>query len=389
MQYYKIDPQNPDPKIIKKTVECLKKGGVIAYPTDTLYGLGIDTYNRNAVNKLFLIKQRDMRRPVSLLVNSIDQIEDEFGLDDEVRADLEKLLPGRITAVIKNKKQKNNPILEHIEKEGEYLPTVGVRIPDHPVSAAISAEFKSPISSTSANISGMNNVFSIQNVIAQFSSELDFILDAGPIPESMGSTIIDFTRFPYLILREGDFPKDELTEILGKNRIYQQRKEYVITFVCSGNICRSPMAEAVLKKMLNKTKYKDFIRVHSAGTLRLEPSSAHDYAVDVSRENDIELYDHLSKPINRHIVADSDIVFCLAQNHYNYLIERYPLYKNKIFLLKQWKSKHNISIPSIADPIGHPYDFFKETFSEIRTELTRILPFILSDVKKFYEFHKL
>ncbi|MCB0284051.1 MAG: threonylcarbamoyl-AMP synthase [Calditrichaeota bacterium] len=389
MQYYKIDPQNPDPKIIKKAVECLKKGGVIVYPTDTLYGLGIDTYNRNAVNKLFLIKQRDMRRPVSLLVDSIERIEEEFGLDEEVKSDLEKLLPGRITAVIKNKKQKKNPILEQIEKEGEYLPTVGVRIPDHPVSAAIAAEFKSPISSTSANISGMDNVFSIQNVIAQFSSELDFILDAGPIQESMGSTIIDFTSSPYLILRDGDFPKDELKEILGKDRIYQQRKEYVITFVCSGNICRSPIAEAVLKKMLSKTKYKDFIRVHSAGTLRMDSSPAHDFAVDISRENEVDLNDHLSKHINREIVKESSIIFCLAQNHYNYLVERYPTHRDKIFLLKQWKSNHQVSIPSIADPIGHSYEFFKDTFSEIRAELKRILPSILVDVKKFAEFHKL
>jgi protein-tyrosine-phosphatase len=86
---------------------------------------------------------------------------------------------------------------------------------------------------------------------------------------------------------------------------------------------------------------------------------------------------------------DSDIVFCLAQNHYKYLVGRYPQHKNKIFLLKQWKNNTNVSIPSIADPIGHNFSFFRETFNEIRAELKRILPFILADVKRFIEIHKL
>ena len=81
MQYYKINPEKPDPTKIEKAVECLKKGGIIVYPTDTLYGLGVDPFNRNAVHKLFLIKQRDMRRPVSLMLSSIQQIKEIFGFN--------------------------------------------------------------------------------------------------------------------------------------------------------------------------------------------------------------------------------------------------------------------------------------------------------------------
>ena len=149
------------------------------------------------------------------------------------------------------------------------------------------------------------------------------------------------------------------------------------------------MAEALLKKMVSKTKYKNFIKVQSAGTLKLAPSPAHDFAVDVCRENEIELYDHVSKPVEKRIVDESDIVFCLAQNHYAYLSKKYPADKEKFVLLKQYQNNRMVSIPSIADPIGHNFDFFRDTFNEIRYELKRVLPFLLSEVKRFVEFNKI
>ncbi|KAA3617121.1 MAG: threonylcarbamoyl-AMP synthase [Calditrichaeota bacterium] len=390
MQYYKIDRNNPDPVIIKRAVDCLEKGGLIVYPTDTLYGLGVDAYNREAVNKLFLVKQRDMRKPVSILLNSIQQIKEIFGFSpSSIKKDLEKILPGRVTCIIKNNLQKKVPIFESVEKPGTFLDKVGIRIPSDKVSSALVNLFDSPISSTSANISGMSNSFSIQNVIAQFGGELDLILDAGPIPESKGSSVIDMTKLPYIIKRQGDVSEFDLMELLGEEKIISGRNKFVITFVCSGNICRSPIAEAILKKMVSKTKYKYQIKVQSAGTLRLQKSQAHDFAINVCHDMDIDLTKHLSNPINDKIVHESEIVFCLAQNHYEYLVKKFPQHKKKFFLLKQWNKSQILSIPSIADPIGHDLKFFKGTYKEIYQEIKRILPAVLTQARKFSQLHEL
>ncbi len=390
MKYYKIDRNNPDPKIIKAAVDCLESGGLIVYPTDTLYGLGVDVYNREAVNKLFLVKQRDMRRPVSILLKSIQQIKEIFGFTPaHIKEDLEKIFPGRLTCLIKNDLQKKVPIFENVNKPGHYLEKVGIRIPSDKVSSALVNRYDSPISSTSANISGMENVFSIENVVANFGAELDLILDAGPIPQSKGSTVIDMTKEPYRITRQGDINEDDLLKILGEKKIVSRRNKFIITFVCSGNICRSPIAEAILKKMITKTKYRSHIKVQSAGTLDLPNSQAHDFAISVCSDIDIDLTDHLSQPITKKIVEDSELIFCLAQNHINYLLKRYPQYKNKIFMLKQWNKNQPLFIPSIADPIGHDLRFFKETYKEIYFEIKRILPSILIKAREFSQFHEL
>lgn len=386
MKYLKIDPKNPDPKLIKEASRCLDKGGLIVYPTDTLYGLGVDAYNRKAVNKLFRVKKRDKRNAVSIMLNSMQQIKEIFGFDPpDIKNDLDKILPGRCTAIINNSYQKKIPILENPNKPGSYLQKVAIRIPAHPISGSLAHLFDSPISCTSANLSGQQNNYTVDNIVSQLGNQIDLVLDAGRTPASQGSTILDFTTDPYSVLREGDISVNELNKLFGKDKITVVKTKYVITFVCSGNICRSPIAEAILKKMISKTKYKNDVYIHSAGTLSIPTSAAHGYAVDICNEADIDLTHHLSKHINKDMVKNSDIVFCMAQNHMSYLLKKYSLYKNKFSLLKQWQRPKQISIPSIADPIGHEKDFFKSTFIEIRSELKRVLPAILTEVKNFAE----
>jgi len=388
MKYLQINPKNPDPQIIKEASRCLDKGGLIVYPTDTLYGLGVDAYNRKAVNKLFKVKKREKNRPVSIMLNSMQQIKEIFGFNPaHIKIDLDKILPGKCTAIINNSYQKKIPILENADKPGTYLEKVAIRIPANPISGSLAHLFDSPISCTSANISGKENMFSIDNIVSQLGNQIDLVLDAGRMPASMGSTVIDFTSDPYAILRVGDVPRNELQKILSKD-IEIVKNKYIITFVCSGNICRSPIAEAILKKMFGKTKYKSNVMVHSAGTLSIPTSAAHGYAVDICHDAEIDLTHHLSKHITKEIVKNSDIVFCMAQNHISYLIKKYPEDKSKFILLKQWQKPKLISIPSIADPIGHEKDFFKSTFNEIHTELKRILPAILNEVKNYVAANK-
>ena len=144
MKYFKIDRNKPDPELIKKAADCLNNGGLIVYPTDTLYALGIDVFNRDAVDKLYLIKQRDMRRPVSIMMPSLQLVKELFGFERmEIRKDLTKLLPGKITAVIKNMVNRRIPVFEEAaQKKTHILDKIGFRLPNHPVSKKLAKPTK-------------------------------------------------------------------------------------------------------------------------------------------------------------------------------------------------------------------------------------------------------
>jgi L-threonylcarbamoyladenylate synthase len=390
MRYTKIDAKKPDPKIITDAVRILKNGGIIVYPTDTVYGLGVDVFNQKAVEKLFLIKQRDMRRPISLMVQDLNQIESLLGkLPDNLMEILKKLVPGKSTALLANTLIKPIPIFKYFSENDVPLKKIGFRIPDHPVTNELSATFGKPISTTSANLSGKKANANVKDIIAAFGDKLDLILDAEKLPRSKPSTVVDFTKNPYLVTREGAISMMKLSRMLPDVEFKKVQEHFTVTFVCSGNICRSPMAEAIMKKKILRTKYRDIIKVQSSGTLELSPTRAHYLAMMVSEENNIDLEKHISMMISEKIVEDSNIIFAMALNHYNYLREHFPQIKDKIFMLKQWKNKKRLFVPSIADPIGHDQEFFQNTFSEIHTEINRVMPFIFQEVRKFIKYNDL
>ncbi len=383
MKYYKINPQDPDPNVLKETVTVLEKGGIVVYPTDTLYGLGVDAYNKKAIKRLYTIKNRSLNKPTSLMMPDLQLVKEIFGFKPaSLERELKKLFPGRLTALIANHLHKRIPAIERLDTPGSVQEKVGIRIPDHPFCRELSKMYDSPVTSTSANLSGAENPLVISEIIGQLGSKVDLIIDAGQLSPSRGSTIIDFTRTPYLILRAGDLSAKEIERKINK-RVVSKYDKFIITFVCSGNICRSPMAMGIMRRMLERTKYRPVIKIQSAGTLRLPRQMADHTAIDVCLENGVQIGDHFSQHINDHIVEESSLIFCLAQNHINYLHKHFPEHKKKIVLLKQWKRKENLFIPSIADPIGHDKDFFKETYREIHEEIKRVLPFLLAEIKKF------
>jgi len=390
MRYAKIDTKKPDPKILADAVKVLENGGIILYPTDTVYGLGVDVFNEKAVEKLYLIKQRDMRRPISLMVKDLKQIESLLGkIPQKIAEVVKKLVPGKSTVLLENTLEQPIPVFQYFSENGIPLKKIGFRIPDHPVTKGLTSRLGRPISTTSANISGEKTSTSVKQIIAAFGDKLDMILDAETLPASKPSTVVDFTKSPFLVTREGAISLQKLKRIFPDIEFKKVQEQFVVTFVCSGNICRSPMAEAVMKKKISRTKYRDIIHVQSSGTLELSPTRAHYLAMMVSEENNIDLDKHLSMYISEKIISESNVIFAMALNHYDYLREHFPQNKDKIFMLKQWKNKKRLFVPSIADPIGHDQEFFRNTFSEIHSEINRVMPFIFQEVRKFIKYNDL
>ena len=209
----KIDPSHPDMALITEAVRIMKAGGVIAYPTETFYGLGADGKNERAVEKVFLIKGRDLKNPISLIIG--DRI-DLIGLVDEItntaHSLMEEFWPGGLTLIFKA-----SPDIPPRLTGGTGK--IGIRISSHPIANLLTKTFSRPITATSANLSGEGECSSAGEVIQRLGNHIDAVIDGGPTPGKSGTTILDVSVHPPLILREGIIPTALIQDTLKRMNI--------------------------------------------------------------------------------------------------------------------------------------------------------------------------
>jgi protein-tyrosine-phosphatase len=240
-----------------------------------------------------------------------------------------------------------------------------------------------PISSSSVNISYEPNIDETNEISEKFATDVDLFLDSGPVFSLKGSSVIDLTTSPPVLVREGDVLREDIEKILNINIASKVNRNYVVTFICSGNICRSPMAEGILKKMLENHKHARRIDINSAGTLNLATTPASEEAIKISKNHQVNISKHRSTPLDRQILDRANIIICMATYHYNILVRNYPEYESKIFILKSMETEESQIDPSIADPIGMRETFYEQIFLEIEKELKRIFPSLLVRIDKY------
>ncbi|MHA1609056.1 MAG: L-threonylcarbamoyladenylate synthase [Candidatus Njordarchaeales archaeon] len=206
----KVDPVNPEITKIRTAAEILRKGGLVAFPTETVYGLGADALNPNAVRKIFEAKNRPLDNPIIVHICDKSQL---FELVEEVPEwvikAVEILWPGPVTFVLKKRKIVPNEVTAG-------LPTVAIRMPAHPVALALIREAGRPIAAPSANLSGKPSPTTGEHVIRDMYGRVDVIIDAGETFFGVESTVIDATEDPPIVLRPGPMTVEELEQIVGK-----------------------------------------------------------------------------------------------------------------------------------------------------------------------------
>jgi L-threonylcarbamoyladenylate synthase len=204
----KINPENPEINLIARAIHILKTGGVIAFPTETFYGLAADATNEDAVEKIFHLKGRDFSNPVALIIGNDRQLQ---GLVEEIpdssRILMQTFWPGPLTLVFKASPQIIPKLTAHTGK-------IGIRISSHPVAACLALRLDGPITATSANFSGTPEILSPQKVVRCLGDRIDLVIDGGLSPGGKGSTILDVTLDPPVILREGAIPTQRIREKL-------------------------------------------------------------------------------------------------------------------------------------------------------------------------------
>ena len=189
-----------------EAVTVLRRGGVIAYPTETFYGLAADPFNAKAVERVFALKRRPADKPLSLIVKDMAMLKRVVGDVPPVAVGLiRRYWPGPLTIVFEAAKD-----LPPVITAGTCK--IAVRISSSPVAMRLVTELGSPVTATSANPSGSLPAATGRQVIDYFNGTIDIVIDAGELPGRLGSTVVDVTGNLVTLVREGEIPYSELSE---------------------------------------------------------------------------------------------------------------------------------------------------------------------------------
>lgn len=189
--------QSIDEEELIKCIETINKGGLVIFPTETVYGIGANAYNEEAVRKIYEVKMRPDEKPLSIMVSSIDEISKYAIISNEIEEKIiKKYMPGPITIVLKKKPG----VFDYISSGKD---TIGIRIPDNEIILKILKEAKLPIVAPSANISGKPSGIILNEILKDFDGKVDICIDGGKAKLSEPSTIVKVVDNKPVILRQG------------------------------------------------------------------------------------------------------------------------------------------------------------------------------------------
>jgi len=359
-----LNADKPDTEVIKAAAKLLDTGGLVAFPTETVYGIGCRA-EAKALEKLNQAKQRTGQKRYTIHIgqkNDVKKYVPQLSL--RVEKLIRKAWPGPLTIVFELTEQQiaqqrsslNIDFFDAIYKDN----SIGIRCPDNRIASMLLQHCHSPIVAPSANISGHITATDADEARAQLDGRVDLILDGGPSRYRKSSTVVKLGKKGCQILREGVFSKPDIARMSQVN----------ILFVCTGNTCRSPIAEGLSQKYLAEKLQCDIdclgqigYKISSAGVMAVAGTQVSREAVAACAEVGVDITGCTSRSISAALVAESDYIFVMCENHRRLITANWPEAAQKCQLLAE-----NAGIP---DPIGQGLDVFRRTRQLIDDALSK------------------
>jgi len=192
-----IHPVDPEPRLIEKAVEVLRTGGIVIYPTDTVYGIGCSIESKNAIEKIHLIKHQKEEKPFSFVCSGLTHVSEYALVSNMAFKTMKHLIPGPYTFILPAAKMKQFPKILVSRRR-----TVGIRVPDSPIALALVRELGHPVLSTSVTVDDGTILNDPDEIVGHFNNRVEMIIDAG-LFHTGPSTVIDLTGDQPEILRQG------------------------------------------------------------------------------------------------------------------------------------------------------------------------------------------
>jgi L-threonylcarbamoyladenylate synthase len=344
----KVNPKAPEADRILEASRVVHQGGLVIFPTETVYGIAADHANPQAMKRLRDVKKRSEDKPFSLMIAQKELIRNYTPCaDPKLFKLIDRYWPGPLTVIV---------------PAGKKGDTVGIRIPDHAVAMALLEHAHCTIAAPSANFEGNPAPLTCDEALRDLDGLVDMALDSGKVDIGTSSTIVDFCGEDPKVVREGVITQQDVDDVTGRKHVL---------FVCTGNSCRSVMAEYLLKQMFKGRKDVD---ISSAGTGVYFQTTASSEAIKVLKDEGVDAYAHLSRPVTNMLLKKSDLIFVMTRSHRSQVLEHVPAVEKRVYLLGEFSTRpvrHERDL-DIPDPIGRSHSEYHECLEAIKDCLGRI-----------------
>ncbi len=354
--------KSDDPRdIVHRTVQALVEGQVVGVPTDTVYGLAAHALCPDAVERLCEIKGRDQASPLVISVRSRDAAGDFLGnLSPLSRRLTHRCWPGPLTLVAPcdscSSAVHQLPSGVRRRMTGDEN-TVGFRVVDHRILSYLHRFLAAPLVLTSANRSGKTAQTEAAGVVEQLGSKIPLLLDDGPTRYGGASTVVRVSGHHWELIREGVIERAAMNQFV----------KPVIALVCTGNTCRSPMAETLLReKVRQKFGSEDAIRVLSAGVAAGAGNGASPQAIEVMGARELDLTGHSSQQLSDTVINVADLILTMTRGHRSAILAAWPNLHDRVFTLRRDGG-------DISDPVGMSVEVYQQCADQIDQELSKWL----------------
>jgi len=347
-----VDPYFPELDHIAQAAKVIRQGGLVIFPTDTVYGIGADYANVKAIRRLREVKKRSDNKPFAVLIPKkefVDLLTDS--LDIGFYKLIDEFWPGPLTVVVKGKEDRL---------------TIGVRMPNNVVAINLIKQAQCVLAAPSANFEGHPAPVSCEEALRDLDGLVDLAIDGGAVTVGQSSTVVDISASGRRIVRPGPIAEADIDRVI---------KEKVVLFVCTGNSCRSVMAEYLMRKMLRERKD---VRVVSAGTGAFVSLGASVETLEVLRKEGIDAGMHRSQPVNRTMLKKADIILVMTQNHRRLVLDYCPMVEKRVYLLKEFAKTvgPDGNFLDILDPIGKPKEVYEECLWTIKDAVQKVVKLV-------------
>ena len=352
-----------DPRdVVLRAVQALAEGRLVVCPTETVYGLTARALDAEAVARLVEVKGRKIGHPLVLAIRSAAEARDYVpDLTPLAYRLARRCWPGPVTLVLDDSHPESlvHRLPAGVQRAVSPRKTVGLRVPGHPTILDVLKMVVGPLVLTSANRSGQAEARTAAEAVEALGNDVDLVLDDGPTRYGQPSSVVRVSEKRLEVLRVGVVPERTLKRLAG----------LLAVFVCTGNTCRSPMAELLCRRMLAKRlgcALDDLeergVQVASAGLSALAGGYPAEEAVHVMADLGLDLRPHVTQPLTDALAWQADVIFTMTESHRQDLVAQWPAAADRTKLL-------SASGADIADPIGGPLERYQRCAEQIQKEL--------------------